>query len=85
MISFNIQKPDIAIATALQDKIDNLTKPKGSKPKKIIPNTGKEKAESEYLKQLEDENLRLRIENAYLKELRRLRLEEEKPPKNRQE
>ena len=59
-------------------------KPKVSKPKKIIPNTGKEKAESEYLKQLEDENLRLRIENAYLKELRRLRLEEEKPPKNRQ-
>ena len=55
------------------------------KPKKIIPNTGKEKAESEYLKQLEDENLRLRIENAYLTELRRLRLEEEKPPKNRQE
>ena len=44
-------------------------KPKVSKTKKIIPNTGKEKAESEYLKQLEDENLRLRIENAYLKEL----------------
>ena len=32
---------------------------------------------SKYLKELEDENLRLRIENAYLKELRRLRLEEE--------
>lgn len=31
---------------------------------------------SEYLKQLEEENLKLRIENAYLKELRRLRLEE---------
>ena len=30
---------------------------------------------SEYLKQLEEENLKLRIENAYLKELRRLRLE----------
>lgn len=29
----------------------------------------------EYLKQLEEENLRLKIENAYLKELRRLRLE----------
>ena len=28
-----------------------------------------------YLKQLEEENLRLKIENAYLKELRRLRLE----------
>lgn len=32
---------------------------------------------TEHIKQLEDENLRLRIENAYLKELRRLRLEEE--------
>ena len=31
----------------------------------------------EYIKQLEDELLKLRIENAYLKELRRLRLEEE--------
>jgi len=30
MISFNIQKPDTAITTALQDKINNLTKPKGS-------------------------------------------------------
>ena len=30
MISFNIQKPDIAIAAALQEKIDDLTKPKGS-------------------------------------------------------
>ena len=32
---------------------------------------------AEHIKQLEDELLRLRIENAYLKELRRLRLEEE--------
>ena len=32
---------------------------------------------AEHVKELEDENLRLRIENAYLKELRRLRLEEE--------
>lgn len=31
--------------------------------------------DEKYLKQLEEENLRLRIENAYLKELRRLRLE----------
>lgn len=31
---------------------------------------------AEYVKQLENENLKLRIENAYLKELRRLRLEE---------
>ena len=32
---------------------------------------------AEHIKQLEEENLKLRIENAYLKELRRLRLEEE--------
>lgn len=38
---------------------------------------GKTDTEQEYLKRLEEENLKLRIENAYLKELRRLRLEEE--------
>ena len=32
---------------------------------------------AEHIKELEDENLKLRIENAYLKEFRRLRLEEE--------
>jgi transposase len=32
---------------------------------------------TEHVKQLEDELLKLKIENAYLKELRRLRLEEE--------
>src|SRR5574344_1472714 len=37
----------------------------------------KQNSDLEYLKQPEDENLKLRIENAYLKELRRLRLEEE--------
>ena len=40
---------------------------------------------AEYLKQLEEENLKLRIENAYLKELRRLRLEEEALLKKRRE
>ena len=34
-------------------------------------------ASADRVKELEDENLKLRIENAYLKELRRLRLEEE--------
>jgi transposase len=34
-----------------------------------------ENTNSEYLKQLEDENLRLRIENAYSKEIRVLNLE----------
>lgn len=45
------------------------------------PNKNKQVQETEasidnkYLKQLEEENLKLRIGNAYLKELRRLRLE----------
>jgi transposase len=58
-------------------------KPKGRRrnvdKKKISKELAKELPDekAEYLKQLEDENLRLRIENAFLKELRRLRLEEE--------
>lgn len=39
----------------------------------------------EHIKQLEDENLKLRIENAYLKELRRLRLEDEARLREQQE
>ena len=40
---------------------------------------------AEHVKQLEDELLKLKIENAYLKELRRLRLEEEILLKKRRE
>jgi len=51
---------------------------KVSKPKKIISvNNEATSNTTNYLKHLENENLKLRIENAYLKELRRLRLEEE--------
>ena len=42
-------------------------------------------AGAERIKQLEDELLKLRIENAYLKELRRLRLEEEALLKKKRE
>ena len=38
---------------------------------------GDSEEQKELLKQLQDENLKLRIENAFLKEARRLRLEEE--------
>jgi transposase len=38
---------------------------------------GDSREQKELLKQLQEENLRLRIENAFLKEVRRLRLEEE--------
>ena len=40
---------------------------------------------TEHVKELEDEILKLRIENAYLKELRRLRLEDEAKMRERQE
>ena len=43
------------------------------------------KTSAEHIKKLEDENLKLRIENAYLKELRRLRLEEETLQKKQRE
>jgi transposase len=56
-------------------------KRKGRQPKMAKPKNTKnpiptdESTNSEYLKQLEDENLRLRIEVAFLKEVRRLNLE----------
>ena len=40
---------------------------------------------AEHVKELEDELLKLRIENAFLKELRRLRLEDESKMRERQE
>ena len=60
-----------------------MPKKKGRKrtmdKKKIIReiNTGDSDEHQELLKQLQEENLKLRIENAFLKEVRRLRLEEE--------
>ena len=48
-----------------------LKKPSQSNEEEPVDTSAK------HIKELEDENLRLRIENAYLKELRRLRLEEE--------
>ena len=60
-----------------------LPKKKGRKrtmdKEKIIReiNTGDSDEQKELLKQLQEENLKLRIENAFLKEVRRLRLEEE--------
>mgnify|MGYP002571116338 FL=1 len=59
------------------NKKGNITKP--------AADTNMVDTSIEYVKQLEDELLRLRIENAYLKELRRLRLEEEALLKKRRE
>jgi len=67
---FRIAGPD-ALRPQRKGRRSKVPKPKESK----LTNIENVSNNSEYLKQLEDENLKLRIENAYLKELRRLRLE----------
>ena len=72
---FRIAGPD-----ALRPKEKGRKKVLNTKGNKNIPEIKEENlvdTSAEHIKQLEDENLKLRIENAYLKELRRLRLEEE--------
>lgn len=73
---FNIAGPD-----ALRPKKKGRKKSLGTNDKRkqiqVSPEVTPIVANTEYIKQLEDELLKLRIENAYLKELRRLRLEEE--------
>ena len=68
---FQIAGPD-ALRPKRKGRRPTVSKPKDSK----FTNNENVNNNSEYLKQLEDENLKLKIENAYLKELRRLRLEE---------
>lgn len=69
----------IAGPDALREKIKGR-EPIVTKPKNIDDNS----QSTGYLKQLEEENLKLKIENAYLKELRRLRLEQEALNKKRE-
>ena len=59
---------------------------KSSKNPKIVPlEKSSVDTSTEHVKELEDELLKLRIENAFLKELRRLRLEDEAKMRERQE
>ncbi len=60
---------------------------KSDKNPKIVPLEEKSSVDTstEHVRELEDELLKLRIENAYLKELRRLRLEDEAKMRERQE
>lgn len=73
---FRIAGPD-----ALRPKKKGRKKSVGlidkKKPVQSSSDTAPVDTSTEHVKQLEDELLKLRIENAYLKELRRLRLEEE--------
>ena len=59
--------------------IRELKKPSKSDEEMLVDTS------AEHVKELEDELLKLRIENAYLKELRRLRLEEEAHLKKQRE
>ena len=75
VIDFRIAGPD-----ALRPKKKGRNKTLDKREFKKTTESNCEKSidiSSEHIKELEDENLKLRIENAYLKELRRLRLEEE--------
>ena len=59
---------------------------KSDKNPKIVPlEKSSVDTSTEHVKELEDELLKLRIENAFLKELRRLRLEDEAKMRERQE
>ena len=60
------------------DKSDNITQSKSLEETSFD-------ASAEHVRELEDELLKLRIENAFLKELRRLRLEDEAKMRERQE
>lgn len=65
-----------------ENGVDGLSQPKGRpskmpKKKNKLPVSDSSKTELTYLEELEKENRRLKIELAYLKELRRLRLKEQ--------
>ena len=79
----------IAGADALRTKKKGRKKTLGLSDKKGKIVSSSEEApvdtSAEHVKQLEDELLKLRIENAYLKELRRLRLEDEARLREQQE
>ena len=72
---FRAAGPD-ALRPRKKGRKKTLDKPKiDNKP--IIQETSVIDTSAEHVKELEDELLKLRIENAFLKELRRLRLEDE--------
>ncbi|MHB8127806.1 MAG: IS3 family transposase [Mobilitalea sp.] len=72
---FRIVGPD-ALLPKPKGRKKSMESSKNSHPKKLVDIRPIDTS-AEHVKQLEDELLRLKIENAYLKELRRLRLEEE--------
>ena len=80
---FRIAGPD-ALRPKQKGRTKSLKLSKNS-PLKASSDVKSVDTSAEHVKQLEDELLKLKIENAYLKELRRLRLEEEILLKKRRE
>ena len=80
---FRIAGPD-ALRARARGRKKTLNTP-NKKTKTTLVETPSVDTSAEHIKQLEDELLKLRIENAYLKELRRLRLEEEALMKKQRE
>lgn len=67
---YRVAGPD-ALRERRKGRRPSVAKPEHEKAVQVIV----QDHDAQYLKQLKEENLKLRIENAYLKELRRLRLE----------
>ncbi len=80
---FRIAGPD-ALRPKKKGRKKSLDKNNSKKHVKPTPDNVSVDTSAEHVKQLEDEVLKLRIENAYLKELRRLRLEGNPPKKERE-
>ena len=80
---FRIAGPD-ALRPQKKGRKKTLDNKKFKKPSKTAEATPVDPS-AEHVKELEDENLKLRIENAYLKELRRLCIEEEALLKKKRE
>ena len=79
---FRIAGPD-ALRPHKKGRKKTLNK-SGNNPKIVPLEESSVDTSAEHVKELEDELLKLRIENAFLKELRRLRLEDEAKTRERQ-
>ena len=79
---FRVAGPD---ALRPHKKGRRKTLEKSEKKSSTLPIESPVDTSAEHVKELEDELLKLRIENAFLKELRRLRLEEEAKMRERRE
>ena len=80
---FRVAGPD-ALRPHKKGRKKTLNKPDSNTQNKLDEESTVDTS-AEHVKELEDELLKLRIENAFLKELRRLRLEDEAKMRERQE